>query len=97
MNKCMLVKMKNKYCICIIKETNDLRQIPSKKNDLRQIKFEKRSSKEMHSCLSHPSLTKEFDVKIYIVDSVVYHTCVIHHSSDLSKRLANLYTKYKKL
>ena len=51
---------------------------------------------EIHSRLSHSSYTKKFDMRTYIVDSVKYNMCYIH-SFEFSKRLANLYTKYKKL
>jgi hypothetical protein len=33
---------------------------------------------EMHSCSSHSSYTKEFDVKTYIVDLVEYMLCSLH-------------------
>ena len=51
---------------------------------------------EVHSLSSHSSYTKEFDVKTYIVDFVEYKLCSLN-SLDFSKRLANLYIKYKTL
>jgi len=51
---------------------------------------------EMHSRLSHSSYTKEFNVRTYIVDLEYYKLRYIHFF-ELSKRLANLYTKYKTL
>ena len=51
---------------------------------------------EMHSCSSHSSYTKEFNVKTYIVDLVKYMLCSLN-SFEFSKRLANIYTKYKTL
>jgi hypothetical protein len=44
---------------------------------------------EMHSCLSHSSYTKKFNVKTYIVDSVEYNMRFLN-SFEFSKRLANL-------
>ena len=51
---------------------------------------------EVHSLSSHSSYTKEFDVKTYIVDFVEYKLYSLN-SFDFSKRLANLYIKYKTL
>jgi len=51
---------------------------------------------EMHSRSSLSSYTNELDVKTYIFDLVKYMLCSLN-SFEFSKRLANLYTKYKTL
>jgi len=51
---------------------------------------------EMHSCSSHSSYTKEFDVKTYIVELVKYMLCSLY-SFEFSNSLENFYAKYKTL
>ena len=46
--------------------------------------------------LLHCQLTREFDVKTYILDLVKYKLCSLH-SFDFLKDVANHYAKYKTL
>ena len=51
---------------------------------------------EVHSLTSHISYTREFDVRIYIVDYAEYMFRSLH-SFEFSIIVANLYPKYKTL